>query len=96
MKIKPLFDRLLVEIKQKNEPTKVGSLILPETNQDKPLIGKIVALGNGIMADNSQVQMQVKLNDTILFNKYAGSEFKDNGKTYVLLRQSEILAIINE
>ena len=94
MNIHPLFDRVLVEITNKNTPQKTGALILPETSQDKPLLGKIIATGDGKMADGESVLMQVEIGDLILFNKYSGNEIKENGKNLVLLRQSEILAKI--
>ena len=94
MIIKPLFDRVLIETTNKNMPQHSGTLILPESGQDKPLLGTIVAIGNGKMADGQSIEMQVKCGDTILYNKYSGSELKNNGKALVLLRQSEILAII--
>lgn len=95
MKIKPLFDRILIE-NITPSPAKTNGIILPETSQDKPLLGKIIALGNGKMADGKDVDMQIKVGDKILYNKYAGSEYKDNGKSLVLMRQSEILALVEE
>ena len=92
MKITPLFDRILVEpnvsVKEKN----TSSLILPESAQDKPLLGRVVAVGNGKMANDDNVTMQVEKGDLILYNKYSGSEFKNNGQNLVIMRQSEILA----
>lgn len=96
MKIKPLFDRILLEPIVDSKEQKVGALVLPSSAQDMPLLGKIIATGDGTMADEKQITMQVKKGDVVLYNKYSGSEFKDNGKQYVLMRQSEILAIVEE
>lgn len=95
MKIKPLFDRILVEpiaLKEQSSNT----LLLPESAQDKPLLGKVLAVGNGKMADDKQISMQAKKGDVILYSKYSGSEFKNDGKSMVIMRQSEILAIVEE
>jgi len=92
MKITPLFDRILVEPNITVKEQTTGSLILPESAQDKPLLGKIVAVGNGKMANNDNITMQIAVGDLILYNKYSGSEFKNNGKSLVIMRQSEILA----
>ena len=92
MKITPLFDRILVEPNITVKEQTTGSLILPESAQDKPLLGKIVAVGNGKMANNDNIIMQIAVGDLILYNKYSGSEFKNNGKSLVIMRQSEILA----
>lgn len=95
MKITPLFDRILVEPASVNEKSS-STLLLPESAQDKPLLGKVIAVGNGKMADEKQVTIQTKIGDLILYSKYSGSEFKNDGKTMVIMRQSEILAIVEE
>lgn len=94
MNIKPLFDRVLIEATKQNATETTGTIILPESSQDKPLIGVVLATGDGHMADGEKVEIQVAVGDKILYNKYSGSEIKDNGKSLVLLRQSEILAIV--
>lgn len=96
MKIKPLFDRILLEPVSDSKEQKLGTLVLPSSAQDAPLLGKILAVGNGKMADKKEIEMQVKVGDTVLYNKYSGCEFKESGITYVLMRQSEILAIVEE
>ena len=96
MKITPLFDRILVEPNASVQEEKTTSLILPESAQDKPLLGRVVAVGNGKMANDETVTMQVKKDDLILYSKYSGSEFKNNGKNLVIMRQSEILAKVEE
>ena len=94
MKIKPLFDRILVEVITTKEEQKQSMLVLPESSQEKPLVGKIIASGDGKMADGEETKMQVSVGDKILFNKYSGNTLKENGHTLILLRQSEILAVI--
>lgn len=95
MKIKPLFDRVLLkQIAIKENSTSFG-LILPEASQEKPLIGEIVEIGDGIIEDGENQEMLVKKGDKVLFSKYAGTEFKLEQKEYIIIRQTDILAIIN-
>ena len=95
MKIKPLFDRVLVEVQKQTHTTDSG-IIMPATNQERPIYATIVEIGEGGMVDGNDVKMIVKKGDHIIFNKYAGSEIKLNGKEYVLLRQIDILAVVEE
>ena len=93
MKLKPLFDRIVVKqlpIKQE----KVGSIILPEIAK-QPEISEVVALGVG-KVDGENYQFEVKLGDKVIFNKFNGSEFKIDGETYTIIKEKDILAIINE
>ena len=96
MKITPLFDRIVVEPNISVKEQSSGSLIVPESAQDKPLLGKVIAIGNGKMADDESVTMQIEVGDLVLYSKYSGSEFKNNGKNLVIMRQSEILAKVEE
>ena len=96
MKIKPLFDRILLEPICESKEQKIGALVLPSSAQDMPLLGKVIAIGNGKMADEKEIDMQIKNGDIVLYNKYSGCEFKEKGKSYVLMRQSEVLAIVEE
>ena len=93
MNIKPLFDRVVVESVQSEEKTKSG-FILPSTAKEKPLAGKVVAVGPGGVVDGKDVTMEVKIGDVVLYAKYSGSEFKVDGKEFTILRQSDILAIV--
>ena len=89
MKIKPLSDRVLIQPNPAEEKTAAG-LIIPDTAKDNPLAGKVVAVGPG----TSEVKMEVKVGDQVLYGKYAGTEVTVEGETYLIMRQSDIFAII--
>lgn len=93
MKIKPLFDKIVIEAIEAEEKTKSG-IVLPNTAQEKPQMAKIIAVGPGGLVDGKDVTMQVKVGDKILYSKYAGSEFKINNKEVTILRQSDVLAVV--
>ena len=95
MNIKPLFDKVVVESVTVEEKTKSG-FFLPTSAQEKPQTCQVVAVGPGGIIDGKEVVMQVKVGDKILYSKYAGSEFKLDGKTVFILRQSDILAIVED
>ena len=94
MKIKPLFDRVVLEIVEKQEQVK-GGIILPTVAQDKSQIAKVVAIGNGVLPEGKNVEMQVNVGDKVLFSKYAGTEIEEDGKKYIVIRQADILAVLN-
>lgn len=89
MAIKPLADRVLIEPAAAEEKT-FGGIIIPDTAKEKPLQGKVVATGNGTKDE----EMVVKEGDTVLYGKYAGTELEYDGKKYLVMRQSDILAIL--
>lgn len=89
MTIKPLADRVLVEPAAAEEKT-VGGIIIPDTAKEKPLQGKVVAAGNGTKDE----EVVVKAGDTVLYGKYSGTELEYEGKKYLVMRQSDILAIL--
>ncbi len=89
MNIKPLSDRVLIQPNPAEERTAAG-LIIPDTAKEKPLAGKVVAVGPG----TSEVKMEVKEGDEVLYGKYAGTEVTVEGETYLIMRQSDIFAII--
>lgn len=93
MKIKPLFDKVVVEPTSKEETTKSG-FILPSASQEKQQTAKVVAVGPGGIIDGKEVSMQVKVGDVVLYAKYAGSDFKVDGKEFTIIKQSDILAIV--
>ena len=93
MKVKPLFDKVVVEAVETEEKTS-GGFILPTAAQEKQQMAKIIAVGTGGIIDGKEVVMQVKVGDTVLYSKYAGSEFKVDGKELTIIRQSDILAIV--
>ena len=89
MNIKPLADRVLVVPAPAEEKT-IGGIIIPDTAKEKPLKGEVVAVGNGTKDE----EMLVKVGDTILYGKYAGTELEFEGTKYLIMRQSDILAIV--
>jgi chaperonin GroES len=94
MKIRPLHDRLLVRRIAEEEKTK-GGIIIPDTAKEKPIEGKVVAVGNGkILEDGSVRALEVKKGDRILFGKYSGTEIKLEGEEHLILREDEVLGII--
>ena len=94
MKIKPLGDRILVKRIKEEERTK-GGIIIPDTAKEKPQEGKIVAVGKGKYDDSGKlIPIEVKAGDKILFGKYSGSEFKLEGEDLLILREDDILGII--
>jgi chaperonin GroES len=94
MKIKPLGDRILVKRIKEEERTK-GGIIIPDTAKEKPQEGKVVAVGKGKYADDGKlIPIEVKAGDRILFGKYSGSEFKHEGEDLLILREDDILGIV--
>ena len=95
MKVKPLFDKVVVESVETEERTQSG-FILPTASQEKQQMAKIVAVGPGGIVDGKEIVMQVKVGDKVLYSKYAGSDFKVDGKDLTIIRQSDILAVVEE
>ena len=94
--IRPIGDRVLVEPLSEDEKT-TGGIILPDTAKEKPQQGKIIALGSGRILENGQkIPFEVKIGDKVIFSKYGGTEVKHEGKEYLLLKESDIYAIIEE
>ena len=94
MKIRPLHDRLLVERLEEKE-VKKGGIIIPDTAKEKPQEAKVIAVGNGKVGDDGKkIPLDVKAGDKILFGKYSGSEVKLDDKEYLILREEDVLAIL--
>ncbi len=94
IKIKPLGDRVLVRIEKQEKTTKSG-LVIPDTAQEKPQIGTVVAVGTGRMLENGQtLPIEVKVNDKVIFSKYAGTEVKIDEVEHLLLSVDDILAVV--
>jgi chaperonin GroES len=94
MKIKPLSDRVVIEPLEADNKTS-GGIYLPDTAKEKPQMGKVVAAGPGKISDAGQkIAMEVKVNDKILYGKYSGTDVNFDGKDYLIMRESDILAII--
>jgi chaperonin GroES len=94
MKIKPLQDRILVQRVEEEQTTK-GGIIIPDTAKEKPIEGKIVAVGSGRVGDDGKkIPLEVKKGDRILFGKYGGTEVKIEGVEYLIMREDDVLGII--
>jgi chaperonin GroES len=94
MKVRPLHDRILVKREEEDE-ARAGSIIIPDTAKEKPQKGKVVAAGNGKVGDDGKrIPLDVKTGDRILFGKYSGSEVKIDDKEYLIMREEDVLAIL--
>ena len=94
MKVRPLHDRILVKRIEEGEVRK-GGIIIPDTAKEKPQEGKVVAVGNGkVTEEGKKIPLDVKAGDKILFGKYSGSEVKIDDKEYLILREEDVLAIL--
>ena len=94
MKLKPMEDRVVVQPKEAEEKT-AGGIVLPDSAKEKPMEGEVVAVGGGKILDNgTKVPMDVKAGDRVLFGKYAGTEVKIDGKEYLIMNESDIMAVI--
>ena len=96
VKLRPLHDRILVKRLEETEE-KHGSIIIPDTAKEKPQEGKVIAVGNGKVTDEGKkLPLDVKAGDRILFGKYSGSEVKIDGEEHLILREEEVLAVIEK
>jgi chaperonin GroES len=94
MKVKPLHDRIIVKRLEEEEKTK-GGIIIPDTAKEKPIEGRVVAVGDGkIKEDGKKIPMEVKKGDRVLFAKYAGTEIKIDGEEHLMMKEEDVLAII--
>jgi chaperonin GroES len=94
MSMKPLQDRVIVKRVQEEEKTK-GGIIIPDTAKEKPVEGKVVAVGGGKVLENGKrVPLEVKKGDRVLFGKYAGTEVKIDGEEHIIMREDDIVAIV--
>lgn len=95
MKLRPLQDRILVQ-RVEEETTTKGGIIIPDTAKEKPAEGKVVAVGNGkVGEDGKRIALEVQEGDRILFGKYAGTEVKVEGEEYLIMREDDVLGIID-
>ncbi|MCL2634645.1 MAG: co-chaperone GroES [Oscillospiraceae bacterium] len=95
MNIKPLADRVVIKMLEAEETTKSG-IILAGSAKEKPQVAEIMAVGPGGVVDGKEVKMEVKVGDKVMIQKYAGTEVKLDGIEYMILRQSDILAIVDD
>lgn len=93
MNIKPLGDRVVIKKLEAEEKTKSG-IVLPSQAKEQPQMAEIVAVGPGGVVDGKEIKMEVKVGDRVIFSKYAGTEIKYDGVEYTILRQNDILAIV--
>lgn len=94
MKLRPLQDRILVQ-RVEEETTTKGGIIIPDTAKEKPAEGKVVAVGNGKVGDDGKrVALEIQKGDRILFGKYAGTEVKVEGEEYLIMREDDVLGVI--
>ena len=94
MKLRPLHDRILVQRTEEEQTTK-GGIIIPDSAKEKPAEGKVIAVGEGKTADDGKrIAMDVKVGDRVLFSKYAGNDIKLEGEEYLIMREDDILGII--
>ena len=92
--IKPLGDRVVIEVSEGDVKTASG-IVLPDTAKEKPQKGKVVEVGTGKVLDNGQrIALDVKAGDSIIFSKYAGTEIKEDGKDYLIVSERDILAVV--
>ena len=93
MTMKPLGDRVVIKNMEAEETTK-GGIILTAAAKEKPLMAEVIAVGPGGVVDGKEVQMQVKVGEKVIYSKYAGTEVKLDGEEYNIVRQSDILAVV--
>ncbi len=93
MKLRPLFDRVLIKSCEMEETTKSG-LILTGNAKEKPQMAEVIAVGPGGLVDGKEVKMIVKAGDKVIYSKYAGNEVKLDGVEYIIVRQNDILAVV--
>ena len=94
MKVKPLYDRLIVKRIEEKEQRK-GGIIIPDSAKEKPMEGKVIAVGSGrIEKDGSRGKLEVKVGDRVLFGKYSGTEIKIEGEEHLILREDEVLGVV--
>jgi len=93
MNIKPLADRVVLKMMETEETTKSG-IVLPGSAQEKPQLAEVLAVGPGGVVDGKEVKMELKVKDKVIFSKYAGTEVKMDGEEYIIVRQSDVLAVV--
>lgn len=96
MKIRPLQDRIIIKRVEEEEKTK-GGIIIPDSAKEKPMEGKVIAVGKGKILENGKIQpLDVKVGDRVLFGKYAGTEVKIDGVEHLIMREDDILGVIEK
>jgi chaperonin GroES len=94
MKIRPLHDRVVVR-RMEEEHTSTGGIVIPDSAAEKPIQGEVIAVGNGKILDNGEVRaLDVKVGDRVLFGKYSGTEVKIEGEDYLVMREEDIMGVV--
>ena len=95
MKVKPLHDRILVRRVEETKEQRKGGIIIPDTAKEKPMEGKVIAVGSGRLEKGQRIPLEVKAGDTVLFGKYSGTEVKIDDVEHIILREDDVLGIIH-
>lgn len=95
MILKPLGDKIVIKVKEEEKKT-TGGIVLPDSAKEKPQQGEVVAVGSGEMIDGKKVPLDVKVGDEVIYSKYSGSEIKMDDEKYLIVKQNDILAIVEE
>ena len=96
MKIRPLYDRVVIRRKEENRTTP-GGIVIPDTAKDKPILGEIIAIGSGKLLENNQARpLSVKVGDQVLFGKYSGTEVKLGEEEVVIMREDDLMGVVEE
>ncbi len=95
MKIKPLFDKIVIK-KVEEKAATFGGIVLPDSAKEKPQMAEVIAVGPGGMVDGKECAMAVKVGDKVLCSKYSGTDFKIDGEELTILRQNEVLAVVED
>ncbi|NTW70891.1 MAG: co-chaperone GroES [Eubacteriaceae bacterium] len=91
--LKPLGDRVVLKVREE-EATTASGIVLPGSAKEKPQQAEVIAVGSGEVVDGNKIPLEVKVGDKVIFSKYSGSEIKMNGEEYLIVRQNDILAVI--
>jgi chaperonin GroES len=96
-RLKPLYDKIVVKVEETKEQRTAAGIIIPDSAQEKPQVGEVIAVGEGKPLDNGQIRpLKVKVGDYVVFNKYAGTEVELEGEKYLILSEDEVLAILEK
>jgi len=96
-KLKPLYDKIVVKVEETKEQRTASGIIIPDSAQEKPQVGEVIAVGEGRLLQNGEIKpLQVKVGDYVVFNKYAGTEVELEGEKYLILGEDEVLTILEK
>jgi chaperonin GroES len=96
-RLKPLYDKIVVKVEETKEQRTAAGIIIPDSAQEKPQVGEVIAVGEGKPLENGQIRpLKVKVGDYVVFNKYAGTEVELEGEKYLILSEDEVLAILEK